>query len=362
MQFRLIRASLKILVSCACTAICMVSAPSFAQDNFIYDKALDKIWMYHLEGFSVTEYQDAIERLIPSYEQAISRNLKPGDKQRVGIKVYTNSGAGITTPLNLVEATILFLESRGYKRNQLFLIDLKSDKLWQGGFIGSRSLLNKEFKGVPVYALDDGDFYDPLWFYDSPLPSQYVPGINLHDINAINLTDYSVLDDGRKSFLPTVLLHDVDFWINLPVVTDHPSLGLNGVLANATLWNISNHYRFLDNIAGASAAIAEIAAIPELSRTLVFSLVSMEKFQFMGGPSFNAHYVRSQQELYLSGNPVGLDFLFLEKLNRARFSEGFAPIPTELPVFEYSRSLGLGDYQRDLLDIIEKKSYPARDS
>ena len=317
------------------------------------NKALDKIWLEQVPIFDTQNYHRSVENLIRQYELATDFRCEPGEKRRAGIKIYTNSGAGLRTSMQLVEAVIDFLVSRGYHKSELFIIDQNTDSLWRSGYISSRSAKNWEFEGVPIYALDAGSYYNPDWYYDSPLPSQYVSQIKLKNQGGYDLE--KIDNDDRKSFLPVPLLLDVDFWINLPSISDHPELGINGVLANSTLWNISNHYRFMNNTAGASAAIAEIAAIPELNRSLAFSIVSLEHLQFMGGPIFNSNYVRSYNEIYLSSNAVALDRIFLEKINRARETMGFPPVSPIPPVFEYAKSLELGDFEYDSFEILKIK-------
>lgn len=157
--------------------------------------------------------------------------------------------------------------------------------------------------------------------------------------------------EARKSFLPEPLLFEVDFWINLAVGVDDPALGVDGVLANATLWNVSNSRRFLVNQATASAAVAEIAAIPELAERLVLNLVSLEAYQFIGGPFFNAIYTRSEPRLWMSSDPVALDRLLYDRINTMRRLEGFPeidPLPRQLP---FATSLGLGVHERSRIQI-----------
>ena len=102
--------------------------------------------------------------------------------------------------------------------------------------------------------VNEGDFYDEAWYYDSPLP----PAMRVMD--AMGREEAGAEGVARKSFLPRPLLFEVDFWINLPVGCDDPALGVDGALVNMTLWNVSNSRRFLVNQATASAAVAEIAA------------------------------------------------------------------------------------------------------
>ena len=341
-----------VFLSIALLWIASLSAQD-AESNSTQNKALDKIWLEKVPEFNAQTYHTSVQNLIAHYEEATGIHLGPGEKRRAGIKIYTNSGAGLRTPTHLVDAVIDFLVARGYKKNELFIIDQNTDALWRAGYIASRSDPFWTYKGVPVYALDVGIYYNPDWFYDSPLPSQYIAPVQLKNKGGYDL-DKDFKDD-RKSYLPVPLLLDVDFWVNLPVIMDHPELGINGTLANSTLWNVSNQYRFMNNTAGASAAIAEIAAIPELNRSLAFSIVSLERLQYMGGPIFNSSYVRTFNEIYLSSNAVALDRIFLEKINRARETMGFTPVSPMPPVFEYAKSLQLGDFEYGSFEIVQIK-------
>ena len=142
--------------------------------------------------------------------------------------------------------------------------------------------------------------------------------------------------------LATPLFLEADFWINLPVYTDHPTLGINGALVNATLWNASNTARFFRSPANAPAAVAEMSAIPELRQTWVFTLASLQHYQFVGGPFFNSLYTVSEPLLWLSNDPVMLDSLVRDRINGHRKKQGFDPVDEEIRTLEFAETLGVG--------------------
>ncbi|MEZ5275855.1 MAG: DUF362 domain-containing protein [Opitutaceae bacterium] len=296
----------------------------------------NEIWEVTVREFSPTEYDLSVEAIIAAFEESTGRRLVPGAKGRVGLKVYSDSGPGISTPLSLVRAVASALERRGFSREQLFIIDLDGPRLRSAGFLPPLSQGGGRFAGIPVIALTDGDHYDPIWFYDNPLPP---PNRSLLMDEA---PEREVSEDERKSLLAVPLLLDVDFWINLPSYTDHPVLGVNGALVNATLWNASNTMRFFRSPANAPAAVAEMAAIPELKDGWVFTLVSLERFQFIGGPIFNSLYTLQEPRIWLSRNPVMLDALMTERIDEGRRRAGFRPLPPGLRVLSYAEQIGLG--------------------
>lgn len=304
---------------------------------------INRVWEVSLGEFTAEDYRLGVEGILSAFETSSGRPLIPGTKGRAGLKVYSDSGPGISTPLHLVRAVIEALERRGFTRDQLFIVGLDDHRLRSAGFLPPLSLGGSTFDGVDVYALNTGAYYDPIWFYDNPLPRR-IKGLLTEDDDEREITD-----DERKSFLAVPLMLDVDFWINLPSYTDHPVLGVNGALVNATLWNASNTLRFFRSPANAPAAVAEMAAIPELRDGWVVTLFSLERFQFIGGPIFNSLYTRSEPRLWLSPNPVILDALMTERINTARQKAGFRPLRPDLRVLSYAEQIGLGAANPDLV-------------
>jgi hypothetical protein len=311
----------------------------------------EPVWQARLEAFDEASYAEQVEKLISSFEAATGRKLVPGPKKRVGLKIYADSGPGLATPLPLVKAVISALKRRGFEHENIFLVGLNALRLRMTGYLPSLVSGQTPFFGNPVYVLESGRFYDPVWFYDSPLPQRFDPIFAEQQTKGVAATTSK--DEDRKSFLATPLFLDSDFWINLPVYTDHPTLGINGALVNATLWNASNTARFFRSPANAPAAVAEMSAIPELRQTWVFTIASLEHYQFIGGPFFNSYYTRSEPLVWLSNDPVLLDSMARDRINAHRRREGFGPVDEEIRTLDFAETLGVGSTKSKQAKIIE---------
>jgi len=311
---------------------------------------IEPVWQARLPDFTVTSYDQQVERLISSYEAATGHRLVPGPKKRVGLKVYTDSGPGMATPVPLVKGVIAALERRGFESQNIFLVGLNALRLRMTGYLPSLSSGQTPFKDHPVYVLESNRYYDPVWFYDSPLPQRFDP--IFAEKQTQDSPNSSTKDEDRKSFLATPLFLDADFWINLPVYTDHPTLGINGALVNATLWNASNTARFFRSPANAPAAVAEMSAIPELRQTWVFTLTSLEHYQFIGGPFFNSLYTVSEPVIWLSNDPVMMDALMRDRINSHRKQSGFENVDEDIRTLEFAETLGVGSTHTKSAKII----------
>lgn len=309
------------------------------------------VWETTLPDFSQVEYNQAVERLIADFESRTDRRMVPGEKGKVGLKIYADSGPGMATPMPLVRAVINALERRGFAKENIFLVGLNQLRLRMTGYLPSMASAESAFPGHPIFVLESGRYFDPVWFYDSPLPQRFDPIFVENQTKGVE-ADTSK-DQDRKSFLATPLFLEADFWINLPVYTDHPTLGINGSLVNATLWNASNTARFFRSPANAPAAVAEMSAIPELRQTWAFTLVSLQHYQYIGGPFFNSLYSVSEPKLWLSRDPVMLDAMMLERINRWRKLSGFNPVSEEIRTLEFAQLLGVGVDDPKQAKIIE---------
>ncbi|MDR1789884.1 MAG: DUF362 domain-containing protein [Opitutaceae bacterium] len=343
-------ASLALLCAAACRAAEIAAAPPAPPAT---------VFQARLADFSAESHAREVELLFAAFEKSRGGPLVPSAKGKVGLKIYTDSGPGLATPVPLALAVIRALERRGWAREDIFLVGLSQRQLRLSGYLGSHSLGPSPFEGHKIYVLESGRYFDPVWFYDNPLPSRFDPIHVPRQAAAFGENHTGGLrDEDRKSFLATPLFVDTDFWINLPAYSDHPMLGVNGALANATLWNASNTSRFFNSLANASAAVAEMAAIPELRRTMLFTLASLERYQFIGGPQFNSYYTISEPILWLSNDPVILDALMLRRINAHRGLNRFKPVSGDIRALEFAAALGVGSRDTDAATLRDVDSLP----
>ena len=85
-----------------------------------------------------------------------------------------------------------------------------------------------------------------------------------------------------------------------------------------------------------------MSAIPELRQTWLFSIASLQHYQFVGGPAFNSLYTVSDRQVWLSADPVALDTLMLDRINRHRKAAGFPIVSEEIRTLEFAEVLQVG--------------------
>jgi hypothetical protein len=297
------------------------------------------VYAYKLQNFDEGSYRNGVAWTFDTFEQHTGKKLTPGEKHRVGIKVYTDSGDGIQTPLPLVRAVIEELCKRGYAKKDLFIVDAYESKLRETGYLPPLSTRQPDelFDGVEVRYLSSDRWWNKTWFYDNPLPA------DTSTMGKEALAKHDAMGgESRKSFLVASFIEDVDFWIDMPVVKDNYAMEVSGSLANATIWNVSNRERFFNSQANAPVAMAEIAAIPEYLDNWALSIVSMERFQIVGGPIFNSNYMRSDPVLLSSTDPAILDAWAAKRINAYRVSMGFKPLNSPPFCVSFARMLNLG--------------------
>ena len=197
-------------VSLAVSAYC-AAAPAPASKT----PPQEPVWQADLPKFDEATYDRQVERLFANFEKESGKKLVPGAKKKAGLKVYADSGPGMATPVPLVKAVIAALVRRGFENKDIFLVGLNALRLRMTGYLPSLVSGTTPFNGNPVYVLESGRFYDPVWFYDSPLPQRFDPIFAEKQTEGVSNT--STKDEDRKSFLATPLFLDADFWINLPV-------------------------------------------------------------------------------------------------------------------------------------------------
>jgi len=234
---------------------------------------------------------------VPEADQAWKRIL--GTAGRVGLKFNSVGAEEIGTTATLAELLLVSLEEAGWSRDRIILLDVKE------------SLRERLGVAVPSagWAEEEVDF-----------------------------------GSGRDRL--SKALDEIDALINVPFLKTHHIAGFTCGLKNLSHGLIKHPARFHDQ--NCTPYIADIVALPALRSKLKLTLVDSLRVVWEGGPLVRRDYIEDHAMLIAGQDPVAVDSIGLEALDRIRLGHGQPPIARPQGAWPYlaaAKARGLGENQ-----------------
>ncbi len=267
--------------------------------------------------------------------------VRPQD--RVGIKVSTSGAPVSSTHPAVVAAVAEGLAAAGVSPENIVIWDRKGNDVTRAGY-GS---LGRRF----VVTATDRAGYDEKETVMAAVMGTLIAG------------DHGF--DGRdgpsktssKSHLSSVL-GSVDKVIHLPALTDHLSSGLNGAISGMVLDNLDNWRRLARPPHFGDPFLPELYADPRLGGKVVLTILDALRPQYGGGPFPGPQYVVNHGAIYASRDPVSIDALGLQLIDRLRSEGGLPLLAKQIEWIRSAETIGLGVADTQRIRIVPTRAGP----
>ncbi|HWH71897.1 MAG TPA: DUF362 domain-containing protein [Candidatus Sulfotelmatobacter sp.] len=239
-----------------------------------------------------------------AWRSLLATNGPIAAKDVVGIKVYSAPGPHSGTRPAVVAALVESLLAAGVPPKHIIVWDKHTIDLRLANFF---DLADRY--GIRVLGSAEAG-YDENTFYDTALIGNLVWG----DLEFGKKGD----GIGRKSFVSKLLSQEITKIINVTPLLNHNLAGVSGNLYSLAIGSVDNVVRFDSDPERLATAIPEIYALPALSDHVVLNVVDALICQYEGTERGLLHYSATLNELRFSRDPLALDVLSLEELERQR--------------------------------------------
>jgi hypothetical protein len=226
----------------------------------------------------------------------------------IGLRVYSAPGPTIGTRPTVVEAGVEGLLQARVPPQKIVIWDKQMDDLQRAGF---GALARR--KGVRVAGAAQAG-WDENTFYEVPLLGHLVYG----DLEFSRWGE----NVGRKSYLSKLVTRQLTKIINISPLLNHNSAGVCGNLYTLATGSADNMLRFDGDTLRLAQAVPEIYAMPVLGDRVVLNIVDALIAQYQGQQVGRLHYSAPLNQLRLSTDPVALDVLSVDELDRQREARG----------------------------------------
>jgi uncharacterized protein (DUF362 family) len=240
--------------------------------------------------------------------------VRPGE--RVGVKVNTLGGRGMSTNVELVEAICDRLQEAGIKASDIVIWDRDTEEMERVGFRPSTAA-----NRVQCFGTDRVGYEEELASYGS-----------------------------IGSRLSKILTQRCDVLINVPLLKDHEGAGVTIALKNM-YGVIHNPNKCHPN--GCNPYVADLNMLPAIRTKMRLTICDATTACFEGGPGFKPQYAWKENGLIVSQDPVALDQTGWHTIERKRAEKGLKTLEADRRLPRYiataadaQHRLGTNDPQR----------------
>ncbi len=291
----------------------------------------------------------------PDWVSAWRTFFEPGEV--VGIKLNPASVPYVISSPEVVQEIIGGLEAAGIRRKDIVIYDRYKSQFLQAGFDkwvpeGVRSSWATDYVDNIQQRMDG---YDPDHWMDMQLT---LPGFGFDNERA------------RRSYAAVFISREVDKLVNLCLLKHHQSAGITGALKNLShgLVNNVNRSHSSPMLNACGAFIPASVSIPIIRNKTVLNICDAVQALYHGGPVMrkeSTQFIWEPKRMYFSTDPVAMDKIGWEELDRKRVAMGMKPL-AEAPKDAFSGfvrmqpehvdiagALGLGTADRSKIDLRE---------
>lgn len=267
----------------------------------------------------------------------------------VGIKVHSSPGAASGTRPAVAAALIRGLLDAGHPADQIILWDRKLADLRTAGF----AQLATQF-GIRLAGAADSGF-DSEVAYENQFLGQLVFG-DLEFERSQPATE-AARAAGRRSHMSRLLTREITRHILVAPLLNHPHAGVSGILYTTACAATDNFQRFEANPNLLADAVPDIFVQTSgtnrvIADRVALCIVDALIGQYEGMQRTFLQYAAAVNELRFATDPVALDTLSLEELNRIRERAGAPPVTNRFALYTNARLLELGTDDTRRLDIV----------
>ncbi|MGD1085444.1 MAG: DUF362 domain-containing protein [Verrucomicrobiota bacterium] len=246
----------------------------------------------------------------------------------VGIKVYSLPGPASGTRPAVVIAVIKGLLATGLPSSNIIIWDRQLADLRAAGFDEVAQHYDVRLAGAANRGYDEKAFYD----------NEFMGNLTAGDLEF----DTMRIRTGRKSHVSKLVTTDMTKIITVTPLLNHNTAGVTGNLYSLAMGSVDNELRFESQPARLARAVPEIYALTNLSDHVVLSITDALIGQYQGEHLSALHYSTPVNQIWISKDPVALDVLAIQELDRERAARQMTGEDPNMELYHNASILELG--------------------